>query len=430
MGEYAYLRLGELEVDWGKNDYFVDYSALFQSSDLWREQIGNDEGEADEDEAEDIGDEDVELNEGYRKTLPRVLDRLKMLGCTPLRVRALLDEILADHVQACEEMGDPDYEPLAAITAEDVVRYFSAIDASSPEVRGKTLWDLIQQQVVDQFGGVKDYIIEGFIEDSISYLGGAAALVLLSSNAANSALSVTWDFGMIVIGGYANRESFVHDLDRRRLFLVATEGNTDALILRKAFGLRRPDVADFFYFINVNEGYPFTGTGNLFNFCKGLISIGVLNQTIIVYDNDAEGNSKFEASRPLGLPSNMRVMRLPDIEAGNMIHCIGPEGAVLADVNGRAASIECYLDLNLNNGREPMARWTNFLQSANAYQGALLDKGSYVKAFLNLEDPSTYDFTKVDHCLDAIIAQGVEIAQACSGTINPVRSYLGRAEFW
>src|SRR5207302_707086 len=42
-----------------------------------------------------------------------------------------------------------------------------------------------------------------------------------------------------------------------------------------------------------NEGYPFSGTGNLYNFTKGLISIAVQSNIVIIYDNDAEGVSSF-----------------------------------------------------------------------------------------------------------------------------------------
>ena len=279
----------------------------------------------------------------------------------------------------CDESGEPDGQ-LVKITAEDVVGYFSRINAAAAEVRDKTIWDLIEEQVAQQFAEASSHTIDGFIEDSLSGLGGAACLVLLSQNPANAGLSVTWDFGDIVEGGYVDREAFVHDLDRRLRVLLVTEGSTDVRILDKALTLRRPEIADFFYFINVGEGYPFSGTGSLFNFCRGLIAIGVLNHTIVIYDNDAEGHSKLELSRQLTIPQNMRVMSLPDIVHGNLMNCIGPEGAVMADINGRAAAIECYLDLNLD-GREPLIRWTNYLQAVAAYQGSLLDKDAFLGHF-------------------------------------------------
>ena len=39
----------------------------------------------------------------------------------------------------------------------------------------------------------------------------------------------------------------------------------------------------------MEEGYPFSGTGNVFRFVQGLISIAVQNQMLVLFDNDAEG---------------------------------------------------------------------------------------------------------------------------------------------
>ena len=96
-------------------------------------------------------------------------------------------------------------------------------------------------------------------------------------------------------------------------FLVVTEGSSDAAILRKALDMLRPTIADFFYFVDMQEGYPFSGTGNLSNFCKGLLSIGILNKTLVVFDNDAEGVLKAGQVSSLKCPSNLGVLILPDL---------------------------------------------------------------------------------------------------------------------
>ncbi len=84
-------------------------------------------------------------------------------------------------------------------------------------------------------------------------------------------------------------QSFQPGVPRKARLLVATEGTSDARILKHALDLLQPDVADFFRFIDVDESHPFWGTGNLVRFAEGLVRIDVLNPVIFVLDNDAEG---------------------------------------------------------------------------------------------------------------------------------------------
>ena len=49
----------------------------------------------------------------------------------------------------------------------------------------------------------------------------------------------------------------------------------------------------------MEEGYPFTGTGNLYRFCQGLVSIEIENNIVVVYDNDAEGLENYEKTSKL-----------------------------------------------------------------------------------------------------------------------------------
>ena len=74
----------------------------------------------------------------------------------------------------------------------------------------------------------------------------------------------------------------------------------------------------------MEEGYPFAGTGNLFRFLQGLISISIQNNVIIVFDNDAEGIANFDRSRALNVPDNMRILRLPDSPTFADFQTVGP----------------------------------------------------------------------------------------------------------
>ncbi len=85
-------------------------------------------------------------------------------------------------------------------------------------------------------------------------------------------------------------DQLIRPFDPENRFLIVTEGSSDARIISHALVLLKPHLADFFDFVDINEGYP-QGTGSLFNFTKRLISIAVQNKVIILYDNDAEGGS-------------------------------------------------------------------------------------------------------------------------------------------
>ncbi len=88
------------------------------------------------------------------------------------------------------------------------------------------------------------------------------------------------------------------------------------------------------------------------------------------------------------MPGNMRTMIFPDAEAFQQFPARGPEGVNLCDINGRAAAIECYLDLNLLGRPRAQVIWSNYKKEVDDWQGALEHKGSYVCRFLALTSES------------------------------------------
>ena len=163
----------------------------------------------------------------------------------------------------------------------------------------------------------------------------------------------------------------------------------------------------------MKEGYPFTGTGNLYRFCQGLKKIDIENQIIIVYDNDAAGIAQYNKTLSLDLPSNFAVMRLPDYPSFCTFDTIGPSGERQADINGRAASIECYLDLTWGMTAQPMVRWGGYHPEANTYQGVLIGKQRYAKRFLKLtRKPGDYDMSKLEKIDDELIKIAISVAES------------------
>jgi hypothetical protein len=153
----------------------------------------------------------------------------------------------------------------------------------------------------------------GPVAEGMENLSAYTILQLLAANPVASGLSVQWGFSDVEAGGWAKRTDFVKPVDQGSRFLVVTEGSSDAAIIGKAFRLLRPHIADFFDFVDTEEGYSFSGTGNVFRFVQGLISIRLMNNVIVVYDNDAEGAANLERTQRLSLPPNMVALKLPDI---------------------------------------------------------------------------------------------------------------------
>lgn len=190
---------------------------------------------------------------------------------------------------------------------------------------------------------------------------------------------------------------------------MATEGTSDIHILKHALSSLKPEIFDFFRFIDINESHPFSGAGNLLKFAEGLVKIDVHNQMVFVFDNDAEGRQAHQRLARLQLPPNMQAMVLPDLPQFRSFAALGPEGPVTTDINGRAAGIECYLDLALEGVTSPVVRWTNYQSAIDAYQGALENKERYTKRFMKQTPESLatggYDSTKLCAVLEALVAQ-------------------------
>ena len=233
-------------------------------------------------------------------------------------------------------------------------------------------------------------------------MSACTILQLVALNPSAQGGAVTWQFADIESEGWARRDQFVRPIDPKNRFLIVTEGRSDANAIRHALRLLKPHIDDFFDFVDMNEGYPFTGTGNLYNFTKGLISISVQNNVVILYDNDAEGVFSFNRTAKLNVPNNMRVLKLPDLPEFRNFCTVGPSGEHRADINGCAAAIECYLDV----GPTASVRWSNFHRELGVYHGALVGKGDVAKAFLAQSSVTeSYDFSKITAVFNLIISE-------------------------
>lgn len=411
MGSMINLTLGRVLLDWGKNEGFTNHSALFRPGDLTQIPYYY---AADEDDAEQSHLPLVttghgfsyrlitEMKEGYAAPVSVVARRLLLLGHTDAYCRAEFETL--SEIAGCRH--DFTFDELQAIFA--TADFTSA--GFAPDMGSEEIPEFLIDRVFPAAGIDPDERLLGLSRRDSDFDGLSAYTVirLLASNPTAQALPVTWQFADVADGGWAPRASFDAPLKQESRFLVVTEGSSDVQILKHGLSLLYPDLADFFDFVDMQEGYPFSGTGNLYNFVRGLISIKIQNNIIVVFDNDNEGVFNWERSVRLKAPSTMRIVKLPDLERFRSVQTLGPSGEGLDDINGTAAAIECYLD----TGPSPQIRWTNYDHRRDRYQGVIVGKEQLQKAFLEQRavDPN-YDYSGLEAILAMLIAECVTITE-------------------
>jgi hypothetical protein len=105
----------------------------------------------------------------------------------------------------------------------------------------------------------------------------------------------------------------------------------------------------------------------------------------------------------------MRVLKLPDLPEFQKFETVGPSGHHRADINGRGAAIECYLDV----GSSPVVRWNNYNRELGVYHGEIVGKTDVIRRFHAVSDPKeNYDFAKISVVLDMIINECVCMREA------------------
>jgi hypothetical protein len=429
MGTSIELCIGNVSLSYSKNFMGEDYGFLFQKGDLFRrktDSINYDYYEEHPEEKEEL----AEAEELFARTLSRILPRLEILCFTLEAAHAEYQTVVAEakEISSHIDLEEAKKEYLTFDEFCNVACRYPLSDLKNDYIEYETPdRDLISQgryaADIDLFERIpwtdntNSYWSEAsFLSARVCILSPESMLQVFALNAANAEVEVTWEFGPIVHAGWVQRESFQPGAQQRQKVLIATEGASDARIIRRSLDVLRPDVADFFNFVDVDERHHFWGTGNLVKFAEGLLRIEVLNQVLFVFDNDAEGVDAFRKLEKLKLPANMRAMLLPDLEEFRGFATRGPEGVSFSDINGRAAAIECYLDLRLDQYPAPQVTWSNFKKDIDAWHGVLDFKESYSKHFYEQTEDllrnGSYDVSKLLKLIDALIQQ--------SGLVIPV----------
>ena len=390
VGSVSSLDVGSLELDYSKGEYYNNHSKLFIPSDYGVIKSEMDEGV--------LRDE-----MGHARTLGDMKLRLELLGYTINDAQRAYENVLSHYFDdTCLNGFTFDYfrKVVSSVNIED-------LDAFKDNFH-LTFHDYIADVVLTQSGfeDIKDLVTTH--DDDFSALFDRLhpyfIMRLLAENPKNQHVKVMWQTHEIVEAGWVSNDDLYTGVDEKDKFLIITEGSSDLFIIKHAISLLRPELADLFTYVDMEDNYPFSGTGNQYKFFQGLASIGMQNKCLCIFDNDAEGVEKYHKAVDIKAPSNLKVMKLPDLVEFSDFVTEGPTGRHNADVNGKAVAIECFLDLSFKERLEPFIRWSSYKGDANVYQGALEKKGYYLKQFKKVKSlDENYDFSKLNLLLDRII---------------------------
>jgi hypothetical protein len=405
MGSYITLSAGNLELDWGKDDIFQNHSKLFSRDDVKDVPYYYAYGQVDNKKA-------------FCRKLRDVVTRLELLGYS---IPAIQMRFVSSKGKRESDFPDLniDFQTLCDIMRSVELGHIKRKDKG--EYGGLSTWitDVISEgRQIDGVGNLADNVtIEN--HDFFDHMDPYSALRLLIENHNNLDYELCWRYSDVVEGGWVQETDLFEEIGDKEKFLIVTEGSSDLFIIKKALEILRPDIFDFFSFVDMAEHYPFTGTGNLFKFSEGLASIGIQNKVLIVYDNDTIGRDAYERTKRLKMPVNVGVVKLPELTEFEHFLTVGPSGQNRENINGKAVSIEHFLDLNYGTAAEPVIRWTSWNDKLEAYQGLLVDKEKYVRLFGEVQrSTSGYNFSKLESLVDFLYGSCGEIGGRCASGLD------------
>jgi hypothetical protein len=205
---------------------------------------------------------------------------------------------------------------------------------------------------------------------------------------------VSLDISSLIGGGWINENERICETRRSpglqprsdlEPTVIIAEGSTDIAVLKKSLQKLYPYLTDYFAFFDYESPKVDGGASYLLKFLRAFAAARINTNIIAVFDNDAEGAAVFTQACTVPLPTNIRIMKLPDIELARNYPTFGPQGSHRIDVNGRAVSIELFLgrhNLLGNDGDLFPIIWSNRLSGSRQYQGALEAKQTVLSRFM------------------------------------------------
>ena len=159
--------------------------------------------------------------------------------------------------------------------------------------------------------------------------------------------------------------------------IVLTEGRSDKEFLERSLRILYPDLVKFFRFLDFQSVNLKGGASALVEVVKSFVGAGIPNHVIALFDNDTAAWDARRGLDDISLPSNLRVLSLPDAPWAEDYPTIGPQGENIAvDINGKACSIELFFGETIlkHEGDWYPVEWKGYNSALRRYQGEISRK--------------------------------------------------------
>lgn len=292
MGTEINLTIGGISLSYSKNHMGIDFGHLFQESDRTRRKMDGIHYEYYEDNPDEIAD--LALSEMvFARRLDRIVPRLKLLNHSLDTARAEYEAVVAETLELAsyseprEQLSLLSFEEFCALACryplrelnDAYIQYETPDHDKAAQGRFADDADEFARLPGDRYDNIY-YSEKSYLSASLCVLSAESMLIVFAQNPANANIEVVWEFGPLVRNGWVSIGDFQPGARRVQKVLIATEGASDARIIKRSLDVLRPDVADFFNFIDVDERHHFWGTGNLVKFAEGLLRIDIQNKVL------------------------------------------------------------------------------------------------------------------------------------------------------
>ena len=167
--------------------------------------------------------------------------------------------------------------------------------------------------------------------------------------------------------------------------VILTEGSSDTRIIKSSLEAMYPHLAELYTFLDFEEVRAEGGAEHLCKIIRAFAGARLRTRMIGLFDHDTAGHAAVASLGNIALPSNIRLLTLPDAQIGLDYPTVGPQGLQRMNVNGLAGGIELYLGpgaLRDGTGKFRPVRWTGYNKKLNRYQGEVEGKREIVELFL------------------------------------------------
>ena len=380
MGEYVSLTIGRADFLSRKNS-FGELLLLFSPEDIHFEDLEYDDGEKG-------------VRRYYKTTVCKAKRGLDILSHTYQEARVLFEANKQEYIESCEEYDDSfDLEyvqnnytfeewvksvkkyahEMAFLETDSYMEWYEHFKEEK-----KTPHSLMEQIVVNSLPYFNDDTYFGM---DIEF-GSVWDVLRVVLDAFDNEQEIILDYTNLYEGGWCEEipSSDLFDVEKT---IILTEGKFDTYVIQESMKILYPDMVKYFSFIDFSEYAVPGSTSYLCHYLRAFIAAKINNKIIALFDNDSAGMVAIKGLDDIKLPSNVRVMHLPDIVLCSDYPTIGPIRNENTNINGKACSIEMFLGkdiLNVNGQYEPI-QWKGYEDKIKSYQGEIVNKKGVADKF-------------------------------------------------